>query len=87
MFIMTNFNISNGIIEVLDTKDGMREQIFLAPLAQRMSKSSKLKIYGVRRGIESGKNLYPYPQFNLTLSPADAQQAINRLYSKNNCNV
>lgn len=79
MFIMTNFNASNGIVEVLDTKDGVREQIFLAPLAQRMAKSSKLKIYGVRRGIEHGVNLYPYPQFNLTLSPSDAQQAINRL--------
>ena len=84
MFIMTNFNTNNGIIEVLDTKDGMREQIFLAPLAQRMAKSNKLKIYGVRRGIENGENLYPYPQFNITLSPSDAQQAVNRLYNKRN---
>ena len=83
MFVMTNFNRNTGVIEILDTKDGIREQLFLAPLAKRLAKSNKLKIYGIRRGIEFGNDLYPYPQFGLTLSPVDAKKAINRLCENN----
>lgn len=83
MFVMTNFNCNTGVIEILDTKDGIREQLFLAPLSQRLAKSNKLKIYGIRRGVEFGNDLYPYPQFGLTLSPMDAKKAINRLCGNN----
>ena len=78
MYIMTNCNPAQGVVEVLDTSDCVREQMFLAPLANRLHQSRNLKIYGIRRGIEQGANLYPFPVFGLTLAPKDAEQAMKR---------
>lgn len=82
MFIVVRYDPPKGVVDILDTKDWSTESIFIVPLADQLHKSSKLKVYGIRKGVVAGQNMYPLPQCDITICPDDATKAIARVKQK-----
>ena len=75
MYIVTNYNPNNAMVEILDTKDMVRECLFLAPLVKNMQ-SKGLSVRGLNKGIVTGAGLQPIPVFGVTINWNDARKAL-----------
>lgn len=83
MFIMTNINIPNDLIQVYDTKDGSNDIVKLSILASQIIQG-KIKVYGVGKLSNSSNrhDIIPIIPYDIYICYGDAKEAFARLYQK-----
>ena len=83
MFIMTNVNIANDMIQVFDTSDRTTDVVRLSILSRQIT-SGKLKVYGlgslakVRR-----QDSIPIDLYGIYVCVQDAKDAMVKFYQRN----
>ena len=79
MFILTNFDIDAGVVQIFDTKDNTNECISLNRVA-RLVRSRKLSVKGIGIIGKSFKTGIPIMNYGVYLNPDEAQTYIKRYY-------
>lgn len=82
MFIMTNINIPNDLVQVYDTKDGSNDIVRLSILSRAISQGT-IKVYGIGRltGVVRGDAI-PVNAYGIYICYRDAKEALARYYQQ-----
>lgn len=83
MFIMTNINIPNDLIQVYDTKDGTNDVVRLSMLSRQIVQGN-IKVYGLGKLNTSNRaGTIPIYNYGVYVCYNDAKEAFARYYQKN----
>lgn len=83
MFIMTQVNINQDLIQVFDTKDNTNEYVKLSIIAGQV-RNSKIRIYGVGKLSKSCRNdCIPIAPYDIYVSFNEAKEALATYYQQN----
>lgn len=80
MFIMSDINIPQDLIQVYDTKDSTNDVIRLSILASQIT-MGKIVVYGVGAvGTVAPKDAIPIPSYGIYISYTEAKKMFARMY-------
>lgn len=82
MFILTNIDTMNGLVQVFDTADGSNDVMRLGVVAQQVV-YRKLKIYGLGKiGQRMKPTAQPIPQMGVYVDTIEAKEAFATYYQQ-----
>ena len=82
MFILTNINAAQDLVQVFDTDDGTNDVMRLTVVAQNVV-ARNLKIYGLGRlGRTTRQSAIPLPQLGIYCDIIEAKEAFATYYQK-----
>ena len=82
MFILTNIDVNQDLVQVFDTQDGSNDVIRLSVIASNVTNRG-LKIYGLGKLGRQGRNTAtPLPMYGVYVDVMEAKEAFATFYQQ-----